>query len=950
MWLWRGEAERWEPDPAAPYQFEGNLLGVAFDPSEPARGYAVGQDGVLLSYGKTWTQAQLPGESPCQPEVPAQSPRCTWSDASFTSVAFAGSEAIVAYRVLLETDTNRYAGGLLVNDGSGWHVDRGAAEAMGAGVPWATAGLQDGGAAFSAGSAIYEREAPGAPWRATSTPFPGLAGPGTLALFREGGALRAITAGSVPDTYGVERAPEAPPGSPQTQIAPYPLATNQEAGVLRQTANGWRDEEHELNDAAEPAGNWSFYDTVYQPDPPAAVLVERDGSHGWAVGGVVEPEEHEGLLDTADVYRLGNESSAPIGTGRAPIAVEPGEATFAVAGNAQCAAPCADRAGARIGPDAWLLSALERAHVPGVRAFLYTGPRLVNPKAISGPEVAADRFSYERELARYRAIVQGSPLPVLVAGTPTDLDETESEAQFEAVLGAQPFGGELEARSLLSLQPTPSSCGGARGCEAGYRAFTSRGSGGEVRVIMLDDASPTDEANAVEREWLEAELKAAEAIRTPAIVIGNADLGAQAAAGGHPGAEEAIRALIADGASAYFFDAPEQNVSESLRDAQGEVPSFGSGTLGYVDYQAERGGGFIGAGGFLLAQVDTADIIRAPNVAKVTARLIPNIEELALEAKDGTLLRRSQAARFSGLARRPRAGNRTAVGGSPHPETDPYIPIPSNCVATVCAYGLLPEFTFTSSNESVGEFVEPNTSSTEPNAVLLGTNGYPVEDSHSGLFCAESPGTTTVTISAGGLSASLPVTVQQGSAGTSCGTTPPEKIAVPPRSGSVPTPAPASAPASAAQAPPPVPPLPLTAPAAPAVHPHPVVSPAVFLPTATPAVPLAASVPPPLPAPAEPTPPSGTSAVNSPVEAAQREEDSEQATESASAQAVAYSANEGEPAAPYLTGLILLAAFAGASIGRRARRGRRAPRVAPATISAIRSQRSNSSHIERRRP
>ena len=110
MWLWRGETGLWEKDPATPFNFRGNLLGVAFDPNEPNRGYAVGQGGVLLGYGKTWTQEELP------PQV---------SGASFTSIAFAGSEAIVAYRQLPDRSRNHYTGGLLVNDGSGWRVDEG---------------------------------------------------------------------------------------------------------------------------------------------------------------------------------------------------------------------------------------------------------------------------------------------------------------------------------------------------------------------------------------------------------------------------------------------------------------------------------------------------------------------------------------------------------------------------------------------------------------------------------------------------------------------------------------------------------------------------------------------------------------------------------------------------------------------------------------------------------
>ena len=157
MWLWRAETRLWEPDPAAPRNFRGNLLGVAFDPTNPGRGYAVGQGGVLLGYGKSWTQEALPAEV---------------AQASFTSIAFAGSEAIVAYRIPQNRGgVQTYSGGLLVNNGSGWHVDQAAAGALAPeeGVPWAVAGLPDGGAALSGETAggeplILERNAAGSPW------------------------------------------------------------------------------------------------------------------------------------------------------------------------------------------------------------------------------------------------------------------------------------------------------------------------------------------------------------------------------------------------------------------------------------------------------------------------------------------------------------------------------------------------------------------------------------------------------------------------------------------------------------------------------------------------------------------------------------------------------------------------------------------------------------------
>jgi hypothetical protein len=949
MWLWRGETGRWEPDPAAPYQFEGNLLGVAFDPNEPARGFAAGQNGVLLSYGKTWTQVPTCGDGVSEPCLPPEV-----AGASFTSIAFAGSEAIVAYRILPNKDTDHYVGGLLVDEGGEWQVDKAAAQAMGANVPWAVAGLPEGGAAFGAADVVYEREGPGAPWQATPTPLPGGTEPGSLALFREGEALRAIVAGSVPNTYSVDKASEAPPGTPATLIGPYPLANNVEAGVLRQTADGWRDEEHELNDAREPPGNWSFYDTVYEPDPVSAVLIDASGSHGWAVGGYVEGEPpHEGLLDTADAYRIGGEPPPATEIKKSAIAVESSRyATFAVGGNAQCAAPCAARAGAKIGPDVWLSAALQHAAVPGVRAFLYTGPRLVDPKAITGPRVAADQISYSRELQRYAAILGASPLPVFAAITPTDRDEAELESSFETELGSKlplPVGGELPTGTGLSPLSRPKSCDTSPNCQSAYYAFTSNGPAGSVRVIVLDDASEAGEIGPEQRQWLEGELKAAAAnLKLPAIVVGNADLSAEQAAGGHPGATDVVRILVGedeshDAASAYFFDSPEQNVEIPLGNG---VPSFGSGTLGYVSYQGEKSRAFDGASGFLLAEVDTAPADRKPNnVAPVIPRLIPNIEELALEAKSGTLLRRSQAALFAGLARRPRAGNRSASGAAPQPETDPYIPIPSTCRGTTCASAILPEYEFTSSHPEFGNFVKPDLTA-EPNGDLpeLGAGEVPIADPRSGLFCAYKAGETTVTITAGGWSASLPVTVQEGSVRQPCGPGPAGPPLLTQHAAPAPAPTPlASAPAGSAPTSPLVPPPPPLAPAAPAgtpppARPHPLAAVPFFIQPAL-AAPLIGALPPPPPAPSEPTPPSGTSAVTSPVEAPQREEEEEEATESARANASAYSAPEQEPSAPYLLGLIVLAAFAGAVGSRRIGGGRRAVRVAPATLSTIRSQR-----------
>lgn len=1015
MWLWRAETGLWEKDPATPIDFRGNLLGIAFDPSEPSRGYAVGspslankensedeekEGGALLHYGKTWTQEAFPAEPPCAPKEAGNGEevkRCkSWADASFTSVAFAGSEAIVAYRVLLARDKNEYRGGLIVNSGSGgWHIDTAAAAAMGANVPWAVAGLPDGGAAFAASGSVYEREGPGAPWQPTPTPFPGGGEPGSLALFREGGALRAIAAGSAPDTYTVDSEPESASGFPPTLLQAYPLGENPERGVIRQTASGWSDEEHELNNVREPPGKYAYYDTVYQPDPVAAVLTDPTGSQGWAIGGFVEPpgESHGGVLDTADVDRYPADGTAPPGVGTSRVSSSPSEATFAIGGNAQCAAPCADRSGARIGPDVWLSAALEHAgKIPGVRAFFYTGPRVTTGET-AGP--ATQPVPYARELNRYAQLLGASPIPAFAAVSPWEFpfkgDEELYEEQFSGF--SEPFGA---APALPHLAPAGgpnerASCAATPGCQAGYYALSSSGPAGSVRVIVLDDSA---EVGTTQQQWLKVELEEAKDVPEPAIVIGNADLNAQIAAKGTStaAAEAVARILTAGGASAYFYDSPEENIQEPLAGSgvaptstsAGEppVPTFGSGTLGYVNFTAESSGHFLGASGFLLGQVNFKNWNDKTNFAEVTARLIPNVGELALEAQNGTLLRRSNTALFAALARRPRAGNQ-ARNETNHRTTDPYIPIPSSCVGTECANGIFPEYTFTSSNPDIGGFVEENLAATNPHLTpLQNAKGEPVRDeprnatgeltrngqfevngkgeevnedgevlqgAQSALFCAYNAGTTIVTINAGGLSSSLPVTVQAGSVREPCGTVPLKHLPAASQTAAAPVPPPAPAPAPAPAGPAPAPaPVPLPPPPAAVIPPAPArltptLPPPFFLPPPLTA-PVLAFVPPPVPTPARPTPPSGTSAVTSPIEVAEHEDEEESATESVSNQALAYRAPEHEPSPAYILGIVLLAAFAGAStMRRRPRRGRREVRVAPATLTTQRAQRRMSS-------
>jgi hypothetical protein len=881
MWLWRAGTGLWEPDPGAPSNLiRGNFTSIAFDPAEPARGYAVGKQGLLLAYGREWTQESLPAEIP--------------PEANLTSVAFAGGEALAAWRYPLPT-TGRYIGGLIANDGSGWKVvpDLGSTE-----IPILASGLPDGGATIAfEGGEVMERNGPGAPW----APTPEAAGgyPVAMQAFRESGLVRAIVSVWPETGFGVgwntdrEQALSQPPvGQAPLLTEPYPPASR---GYLeRQTPTGWRDEQHESFPVPEDTSLTGEVDLPREPDPLLAMLISADGSGGWVVGGETGSRAvfDSKSVQTASVMRYGTGAAPPANFHEVPITASTG-ATFAIGGGAECASACADQAGAGIGPEVWLPAAVSRAaSIPGVRAFLYSGPGVarspeeaVDPASRLGSRLSVGGFAREEAAYAGRLRSGSATLPVYPAPTPSDRDRAGSLATFASAFA--PVTGLPEAD-----------------LSRGYYDFDSTGVGSTVRVIVLDYAEPT--LGSTQDCWLAEQLAGARSAGVPAIVLGGRDLGGLAEA---PPADalETIEimaigtsaALVAAGcapsspaaASAYFFDFHEGNRAYRLSAGGASVPAYGSGTLGFVETQ-EGVTDFVGAGGFLLATVGAVDPLT--NVAPVSVRLIPNIGGLALEAVDGTLLRRSSVALFRGLARRPLAGSSCAgqsLGGCQQLSPDPYVPIPSTCQGADCATGVFPEYRFSSSDPTVANFVAVDPASSNPRSVLLGSNGKPTADPTSGLLCTFNAGTTTVSIEAGGLAYSTTVTVQKGSVQRPCGTVPvtstTEPVTVP---NPVPPPTTTQTPhfkqPSGALPPPPVPsPLPVVTP--PTVTPttpqvvHVPPPPPISLPnffTATPTLaPIVPIVPPPPPPAVEPTPPSGTSPVTQPAFSPEPEEEEEAA-------------------------------------------------------------------------
>jgi hypothetical protein len=909
MWLWRSETGLWERDPGAPIGFDGNLMDVAFAPGDPSRGYAVGRSGVVLKYGKSWEPDQLPAG---------------FGNADLTQIAFAGQQAIIA------------AGDdLLENEGGGWHIDEGARALLRSVSTddlrlWAVAGLPDGGAVAAGRNVVIERDGPSSPWRFADQPLPGSTVVAAAAV-RSGPRVRAIVSVVPQLTYPIpDDLPTPDPNVPPPLLQAFRLPGD--GYVLAETDSGWRDEQH-------TAFAGSDMDRPVKSDPVLAFLLDP-GGHGWAVGGWSGETDFAGRgasgdktarqrVQTAGVYRYNSPAAAP-GLGGADVSLPGGVARFAVAGHAACAAACSDLSLQSIRPDRSLQFAVQtlaalHQNPTGLRALLYTGGRLAPGL---DPQVAPKEFE------RYAGLLASGPgLPVYPAASQTDA--AAGIGSFQAVFANfyAPFGSS----------PAPPGIDPLAGLNQGapartYYAFDSGGSGGTVRVVVIDNSRGS--IDQTQYAWLDTVLRDAAAHGIPSIVMGSRDLNSRFSPHLNVATDgDAIaQLLVADGASAYFFERPEENRAYAIPSGGGAntIPSFGTGTLGYRSPVSDPSNqsqpdSLFGEGGYLLAEVDAAHRNPATNRAPVRVRMIPLIDDLSLQPLDGTLIRRSRPALFQGLGRRPLAGDRWGGGSPPNPPgSDPYIAFPpAPCLVAGCSTKLPPEYSFRSSDPDIGDFVKQDPQSTNLRKPFLDRHDKTVTDTQSGLFCAFNAGSTTVTVSAGGLSFSQVVQVLPGSVQRPCGTRPlnPSRFRRAP-SGSPaapppPAPAPGNEPPVSFQPPPPPPPAPV--PHAPQPHPAPPFVPA-FVPQPDylqflPPVPL--PVPPPV---LRPSPPSGGFG-----RAFERQREEEVAPEESQA-FTRYHPDDGGLPAGFVVGAIVLAALAGATI-RGGPRGR-GMRAATATVSA----------------
>jgi hypothetical protein len=950
IWIWRAETGLWESDPAAPLDgFQGNLDGIAFDPSDPALGYAVGQDGVLLKYGKSWTQEE---------ELPSG-----FSETNFSSVSFAGSEAMVV------AERN-----LLVNEGSGWKVEP-EVHALLESLPEApslnvVAGLPNGGAVLAGRDVVLERDSAGAPWHFSEEPIVGDTAIAAAPLL-EGSKVRALLS-VVPDFQypPLLVLPPVEPDTPPPVIPPNPLPGD--GYLLRETAGGWQDEER-----AAYAGD--SQDRPLKADPILALDVSGSGA-GWALGGWSGEADDAGRgtdasggsgqtirenVQTAGVYSYAPEGNptAPSGETVAPITMQSGAATFAVGGHAECIEACAALADEGIEPDRNLSAALGdisslSAQPNGPRMLLYTGGRETPGQ---GPESAA-------EASRYAQLMSGGgSLPVYPALSAGDSEGGEDLAFGAAFAGFNAPFGEGGTPPGVSTANIPPPTGAVRPGARTHYAFDSTGPAGTVRVIVIDNSrgslaasDPYQNPAEAQAPWLEQMLADAKARGIPAIVVGSRELNPNLppALNVATDAAEEAQIMVAGGASAYLYERPEESRASQIPSGGSvTIPEYGTGTLGYRSaisdsFTPGQPDALFGTTGYLLVGVEVSKRNPATNVAPVTARMIPLVQEVSLDPVDGTLLRRSSPALFEGLGRRPLAGDRwgpiSGSSGNPNPPgSDPYAEFPpALCRQSDCSSAIEPEYTFTSSEPEIANFVEQDPNSTNLRKPLQNAEGHPIPDPRSGILCAFNAGTTVVTISAGGLSYSIPVTVQGGSVEQPCGTVPLSPSHFKAQASSAPAtpaaPPPSPAPAPAPIAPPPPPPL-APVPAAKVVpKPAPKVAlPLVFLPVVQlPAPgPVPAVPPPPAASFARPIPPGGAT-----VRVFEEKREEEAAPEQsqafaryppsapagASASAAAHTSlgpsdggSTGLVGYGLPLGVLILLAGAGASIGRDRRRPRR---------------------------
>jgi hypothetical protein len=498
-----------------------------------------------------------------------------------TSVTFAGDQALAAV-----------GADLLVNDGAGWRVDeglRGLLDVVRRGRPQVRVvrGLPDGGAVAAGRSFVVVRDGAGGPWRFVDQPLPGQTIVAAAPL-RAGDRVRALVATQPRLAYPqlddpVQVDPDVPP-----PILPASRCRATATCCSRPRRAG----------ATSGARRTRRRRSTARSRATRSRARRRRRRRGWAIGGwggdPTSPGRGTRVARTArasDTRRL--TAPAPRGAppGRrggapdAPVPQPAGPVRLAVGGIRRCENPCAGAR--RPGP-----AAPDRCWRAGDRPRRAHGAGPHGREAFSehhGGVAAARRATARCRRARRRRYGAGwlarpGRAAVYSAVSAADSAGAAPAAAFTAELSSlpAPFGtGACPSAS----PPTACRASTRRQARGTHYALRRRAGRAARAVVVIDNFArvartqrPASEPKESQLPWLKAVLGDAKARGIASVVVGSRDLSRftprlNVAEDG----DEVAQALVDGGASAYFYERPEEN--RAVRIPSGgatQIPAYGT--------------------------------------------------------------------------------------------------------------------------------------------------------------------------------------------------------------------------------------------------------------------------------------------------------------------------------------------------------------------------------------